>query len=93
MPADFCANDFKAIARAMRRETSSPPTAVLHFWEAFALLTSVHDSVEAAVEEAYALVASHTATLDCITATDSTVLMYDMALAEAVARYREGMPI
>ena len=93
MPADFLANDFGAIARAMRRETSSPPAAVLHFWDAFALLTSVHNSVEAAVEEAYALVASHTATLDSITAPDGTVLMDDKALAEAVARYREGTPI
>jgi hypothetical protein len=93
VPAEFLANDFGAIARAMRRETSSPPKALLHFWDTFALLTSVHDSVEAAVEEARALAASHTVTLGCISATDGTVLMDDKALAEAVVRYREGMPI
>jgi hypothetical protein len=92
MPADFIANDFAAIARAMRRETSSPP-AVLHFWDMFALLNSTHESVEAAVAEAYAFVVSHSAVPECITATDGTVLMDDRALAEAVLRYGEGMPI
>ena len=92
MPADFFANDFGAIARAMQRNTSSPP-AVLHFWDMLSLLTSAHESVEAAVAEAYSFVVSHTAIPHHITATDGTVLMDDKALAEAVARYREGTPI
>ena len=53
MQADFVANDFAAIARAMRREAASPPEAVLHFRDMFALLTSSHENIEAAVEEAY----------------------------------------
>ena len=93
MPADFIANDFGAIARAMRQETSSPPAAVLLSWDKLTLLTSTHESVEAAVEEAYALLASYTAIPDRITATDGTVLMDHKALADAMARYRKGMPI
>jgi hypothetical protein len=92
VPADFLANDFGAIARAMRRETSLPP-AVLHFWDMLTLLTSTHESVEAAVAEAYALLASYTAIPDRITATDGTLVMDNKALADAMARYREGMPI
>ena len=92
MPADFLANDFAAIARAMGRETPSR-AAVLHFWDLLTLLTSTHESVEAAVEEAYALLASYTAIPDRITATDGTVLMDHKALADAMARYRKGMPI
>jgi hypothetical protein len=91
VPADFLANDFEAIARAMRRETSSSP-AVLHFWDMLTLLTSTHESVEAAVAEAYTFVASDTAIPERITATDGTVLMDTEALAEAVIRYAEGMP-
>ena len=91
MPADFLANDFGAIARAMRRETA-PRAAVLHFWDMLTLLASAHESVEAAVEEAYALVASDTGIPVRITATDGTVLMDSKALAEAVVRYGEGMP-
>ena len=91
MPADFLANDFAAIARAMRRETSSL-TAVLYFWEALTLLSSTHESVEAAVEEAYVLAASDTGIPVCITATDGTVLMDSKALAEAVIRFGEGIP-
>jgi hypothetical protein len=92
MPADFLANDFGAIARAMQRRTSSP-LAVLHFWDKLTPLTSVHESVEAAVAEAHAYLASHTAIPYRITMTDGTVLMDDKALARAVARYRNGMPI
>jgi hypothetical protein len=91
VPADFLANDFAAIARAMRRGTA-PRVALLHFWDMFAFLTSAHESVEAAVEEAYVLVASDTGIPVRITATDGTVLMSTAALAEAVIRYREGMP-
>ena len=92
MPADFVANDFGAIARAMQRGTA-PRAAVLHFWDMLTLLTSTHESVEAAVAEAYAFLASHTAIPLRITATDGTVLMNDKALAKAVVRYRHGMPI
>ena len=92
MPADFLANDFGAIARAMQRGTSSSP-ALLHFWDMLSLLTSAHDSVEAAVVEAYALTESYTAIPVCITAIDGTVLMDDNALSKAVARHRKGMPI
>jgi hypothetical protein len=60
VPADFLANDFGAIARAMRRETAPTPMAVLHFWDQLNLLSSEHESVEAAVAEAYALVMSYT---------------------------------
>ena len=92
MPADFLANDFGAIARAMRRETPSR-AAVLHFWDMLNLLTSTHESVEAAVAEAYGFVASDTGIPVRITATDGTVLMDSKALAEAVIRYGEGMPV
>ena len=92
MPADFLANDFGAIARAMRRETASR-AAVLHFWDMLTLLTSTHESVEAAVVEAYAFLVSHSAIPERITATDGTVLMDSEALAEAMIRYGEGMPI
>jgi len=91
VPADFVANDFAAIARAMRRETSSTPKVLLHFWDMFALLTSAHDSVEAAVEEAYVLVASDTGIPVSITAIDGKMLMDTEVLAEAVIRYGEGM--
>jgi hypothetical protein len=92
MPADFLANDFAAIARAMRQETSSSPPAVLHFWDMFNLLTSEHESVEAAVAEAYGLAANDTGIPVRITATDGTLLMDSEALAEAVLRYGEGLP-
>ena len=92
MQADFVANDFAAIARAMRREAASPPEAVLHFRDMFALLTSSHENIEAAVEEAYVLAASDTGIPVCITATDGTVLMDSKALAEAVIRYGEEIP-
>ena len=91
MPADFLANDFGAIARTMREETS--PAAVLYFWNMLSLLTSAHESVEAAVAEAYAFVVSRRAIPDRITTADGTVLMDDKALAEAVDRYRKGMQI
>jgi hypothetical protein len=91
VPADFVANDFAAIARAMQRKTSSPP-AVLHFWDMFDFLTSAHESVEAAVAEAYAFVVSDTGIPVRITTPNGTMLMDTPALAEAVIRYREGMP-
>ncbi|TDH58813.1 hypothetical protein E2C06_30565 [Dankookia rubra] len=92
MPADFLANDFEAIARSMRPVTSPTP-AVLHFWYMLSVLTSVHESVEAAVQEAYAFVASDTRIPVLITATDGTVLMDNEELADAVNRYREGIPV
>jgi hypothetical protein len=91
MPADFLANDFGAIARAMRQESPPPPTAVLHFWDMSGLVTSTHENIEAAVEGAYVLVASDMGIPVRITAIDGTVLMNTAALAEAVIRYREGM--
>ena len=91
MPADFLANDFEAIARATRRMTST--LAVLHFWDMLALLSSAHESIEAAVAEAYRFALSDTGIPVRITAPDGTVLMDDKALAEAVVRYGEGMPI
>jgi hypothetical protein len=92
VPADFLANDFGAIARAMWRKTSAR-AAVLHFWDLLTLLTSEHESVEAAVEEAYVFAASDTGIPVCITATDGTVLMDTAALAEAVIRYGEGVRV
>ena len=92
MPADFLANDFEAIARAMQRQTA-PRAAVLHFWDLLTLLSSTHESVEAAVAEAYAFVVSHSALPERICAIDGTVLMDSDALTEAMVRYREGIPI
>jgi len=92
MVADFLANDFGAIARAMQREAPTPQEAVLHFWDMFGLLTSTHENIEAAVEGAYVLLASDMGIPVRITATDGAVLMNTAALAEAVIRYREGMP-
>ena len=91
MPAVFLANDFAAIARAMQRKAASPP-AVLSFWDMFSLLTSAHESVEAAVAEAYALVANDAGIPVRITTTNGTMLMDSEALAEAMLRYAEGMP-
>ena len=91
VPADFLANDFGAIARAMQRETASSPV-VLHFWDMLFLLSSTHESVAAAVAEAYVLITNDTGIPVHITATDGTVLMDREALAEAVLRYAEGMP-
>ena len=91
MAADFLANDFEAIARAMKRETLSSP-AVLHFWDMLFLLSSAHESVEAAVAEAYVLVASDTGIPVRITTPNGTMLMDEKALAEAVLRYGEGKP-
>jgi len=90
MPADFLANDFGAIARAMRRETAPAPKAVLRFWFRASLLTSEHDSVEAAVAEAYKIWSDGTASPDHITTADGTVLIGRAALAGAMARYQEG---
>jgi hypothetical protein len=93
VPADVLANDFAAIARAMRRETSSPPKAVLHSWKLLTPVISEHESLEAAVAQACAFVASRTAIPHRITTNDGTVLMDGKALSEAVTRYRKGMPI
>jgi hypothetical protein len=93
MPADFLANDFAAIARAMRRETTPAPKVMLRFWFRASLLTSEHDSVEAAVAEAYKLWTDGTVSPDRITTADGTVLLGFAALAEAMARYQEGVPI
>lgn len=90
MAADFLANDFGAISRAMRRMTST--LAVLHFWGMHALLSSTHDSIEAAVAEAHRLAASDTGTPIRITTPEGTVVMETDALAEAVIRYGEGIP-
>jgi hypothetical protein len=78
---DFLANDFGAIARAMQRETA-PRAAVLYFWDMLTLLTSTHESVEAAVAEAYAFVLSYSAIPERITASDGTVLLDGKALSE-----------
>lgn len=86
MPTDFLANDFKAIAHAMGRTASAPPV-ILHFWDRASLLTSSHESVEAAVAEAYAFAASDTAIPVRITTLDGTVLMDGKALAGAVLRH------
>jgi hypothetical protein len=91
VPADFLANDFAAIARAMQRETV-PQSAVLHLRDMSGLLTSTHESIEAAVAEAYVFAASDTGIPIRITTTDGAVLMDTKALAEAVIRYGEGMP-
>ena len=89
MPTDFLANDFAAIARAMQRETSPTP-AVLHFRDMLSLLTSTHESVEAAVAEAYAFVVGDSRIPVRITTSNGTTLMDTASLAEAVLRYGEG---
>lgn len=93
MPADFLANDFKAISRAMQREPSQSQEAVLLFWDMFGLLASTHESIEAAVEGAYVLAASEMGMPIRITAIDGTVLMDTAALAEATIRHSKRMPI
>jgi hypothetical protein len=92
MPADLLANDFAAIARAMQRETSSPPV-VLHFWNKRSLLTSTHESVEAAVAQAYAFAASNAGIPVRITTLSGTILLDGAALAKVVLRYGEKLPI
>ena len=92
MPADFVANDFAAIACTMQRQAPLPRATVLHFWDMLTLLTSTHESVEAAVAEAYALMANDTGIPVRVTTTNGTLLMDSEALAEAVLRYGEGMP-
>ena len=76
----------------MKRNAASPPV-VLHFWDMLARLSSTHASVEAAVEEAYALTVRHPVILDRITTADGAVLMDEDTLADAVVRYREGLPM
>ena len=92
MPADFVANDFVAIARAMRPETATASKVVLHFWRLLSLLTSEHESVEAAVAEACNLWTDLTTAPDHIAAADGTILMDREALIEAMTRYGSGMP-
>ena len=93
MPADFLANDFGAIARAMRREASAARKVVLHMRRLTTVLTSDHESIEDAVAKAYAFWSTGKAIPNYIAAADGTVLMDRKALAEAMARYREGLPI
>ena len=93
MPADFLANDFEAIARAMRQNAAASSKVLLRFWSFIRLLDSEHDSIEAAVAEAHEHWMGRTATPDHIAAIDGTVLMGREALTEAMMRYREGMPI
>jgi hypothetical protein len=92
VPADFLANDFGAIAHAMQRGTLSSP-AVLYYWDMLSLLSSTHESIEAAVAEAYAFVLSYSAVPHRITKTDGTVLLDGKAFTDAMIRYGEGMPV
>ena len=93
MPADFLANDYEAIARAMRQNAAPTPRVVLRFWSKANLLTSQHDSVEAAVAEAYKIWSNGTANPDRIATADGAVLIDRAALPRAMARYCEGRPI
>ncbi|MDO9714611.1 hypothetical protein [Paracraurococcus lichenis] len=91
---DFLANDFGAIARAMRRdEPVTAPKVVLHFWCLSTALTSEHESVEAAVATAYDLLKNVITDSQYIAAADGTVLMNRDALTGAMTRYDEGVPI
>ena len=91
MPADFLANDYEAIARAMRR-TTSPTPVFLHFWDMRTVLTHAHESVEAAVAEAYRFALSDTGVPVRITTSNGTVLMDKEALSEAMLRHGEKKP-
>ena len=93
MPADFLANDFEAIARAMRQNAAPPSKVLLRFWNFIRLQESEHDSIEAAVAEAHEHWMNRTTTPENIAAIDGTVLMGREALVEAMTRYREGLPI
>jgi hypothetical protein len=93
MPADFLANDFEAIARAMRQNAAASSKVLLRFWNFRTLLDSEHDSIEAAVAEAHQHWIKRTTTPDHIATIDGTVLIGREALSEAIKRYREGMPI
>ena len=93
MPADFLANDFEAIARAMRQNAAAPSKVLLRFWRRLSHLDSEHDSIEAAVAAAHEHWMVRTTPPDHIAAIDGTVLMDRDALADAVMRYREGLPI
>ena len=92
MPADFLANDFEAIARAMRQNAATPSKVLLRFWNFIRLLESEHDSIEAAVAAAHDHWRERSTFPDHIAAVDGTVLMDRDALAEAMRRYREGLP-
>ena len=93
MPVDFLANDFGAIAHAIRQDAAASSKVLLRFWNLVRLLDSEHDSIEAAVAEAHEHWMGRTTSPDHIAAIDGTVLMGREALAEAMMRYREGMPI
>ena len=92
MPTDFLANDFTAIARAMQQRSPEVCNVVLHFWGPISLLTSDHESVEAAVASAYNHLVSRTAMPDRVTTTDGTVLLNREALADAVMQHQDGLP-
>ncbi len=93
MPADFLANDYDAIARAMRQNAAPSSKVVLRFWRRLSFLDSEHDSIEAAVAAAHDHWRERSTFPDHIAAVDGTVLMGRDALAEAMMRYRHGMPI
>ncbi len=93
MSADFLANDFEAIARAIRQNAAAPSKVVLRFWRRLSFLDSEHDSIEAAVAAAHDHWRERSTFPDHIAAVDGTVLMDRDALADAVMRYREGLPI
>ncbi|MDO9714475.1 hypothetical protein [Paracraurococcus lichenis] len=90
---DFIANDFSAIARAMRREAPLATRVVLHFRYRLTSLTSEYESVDAAVAEAFELWTDLTTDPEYITAADGTVLMGRDALIEAMTHYAERRPI
>ncbi|MDO9714031.1 hypothetical protein [Paracraurococcus lichenis] len=90
---DFLANDFGAIARAMRPEVAVSSKVVLHFRYLLTSLTSEYESVDAAVADAYELWTDLMTDPERIAAADGTVLMDRDALIEAITRYAEGMPI
>lgn len=93
MQADFVANDFAAIARALRQQVAPPPKVLLRFWRLLTLLDSEHDNLEAAVIEAHERWMDNATAPDHIAAADGTVLMDREALVKAITRYAEGMPI
>ena len=93
MPADFLANDYEAIARTMRQNAAASSKVLLRFRNFIRLRESEHDSIEAAVAEAHEHWTHRTTSPDHIAAIDGAVLMDHKALAEAMRRYRHGMPI
>ncbi|MBK1657793.1 hypothetical protein [Paracraurococcus ruber] len=90
---DFLADDFGAIARAMRRDAAAPPRVLLHFWHLLTRLTSEHDNVEAAIAEAHELWTHLVSDPEHLALADGTILMDRDALTEAMTRYAQGLPI